>query len=465
MPLSQEQFDEIQELQRPLAAWFSIEDIVQRDRELMASHFIHRASGKEVAFSHAAQDVSRKLDDWAARLLEQEVRLYEMRIAEKYIQELVAPTTENDAAVVDVVTQYINGTEQTIKEEIAAFTQHQEEEWERSWSKLTKMAKRLRSELSITLRLNSELTRLELTDSGYEPLDRIGFAQTKVERFYAHYRQIPHPFDTKSSLHIPADELNRAIRLLVYVIFHPVDEPRLSGYENKFVSAFSRYLTCPRDASSSAVEQVAALFEPFLKKLAFLFDLRGTNGKLIWGAGLNDLLPAMQLTAADQKKDDTAYWHAQAVEDAVFRLAYQLRQKGAHEAHDYPYYERERNAYFVFAALLVSCLITLKTKPKVLDSITHQAHVDIVRDLLVKIEELVEAPYGPRIDDKSAAKPTRLGKLLTFAERAQALWPTCSTPLAEGLESEYLSVKGEQADEDREADIESYLEDMRGSQH
>jgi hypothetical protein len=84
---------------------------------------------------------------------------------------------------------------------------------------------------------------------------------------------------------------------------------------------------------------------------------------------------------------------------------------------------------------------------------------------LVKIEELVEGPYGPRIDDKSAAKPTRLGKLLTFAERAQALWPTCSTPLAEGLESEYLSVKGEQADEDREADIESYLEDMRGSQH
>ena len=39
--------------------------------------------------------------------------------------------------------------------------------------------------------------------------------------------------------------------------------------------------------------------------------------------------------------------------DAVFRLAYQLRQKGAHEAHDYPYYERERHAYFVFAARTV----------------------------------------------------------------------------------------------------------------
>jgi hypothetical protein len=210
---------------------------------------------------------------------------------------------------------------------------------------------------------------------------------------------------------------------------------------------------------------VAALFEPFLKKMSFLFDLRGANGRPIWGAGLNDLLPTMQLTAANLKNEDAAYWQVQPVEDAVFRLAYQLRQKGAHEAHDFPYYERERNAYFVFSAILVSCLIMLKTKPNILDTITHQAHVDFVRDLLVKIEELVEGPYGPRIDDKPTAKPTRLGKLLNFAERARALWPTCSRALAEGLESEYLSVKEELTEEDREADIESYLEDMRGDQY
>jgi hypothetical protein len=45
------------------------------------------------------------------------------------------------------------------------------------------------------------------------------------------------------------------------------------------------------------------------------------------------------------------------------------------------------------------------------------------------------------------------------------LWPACSTQLAVSLESEYLSVKNELAEEDREADIESYLEDMRGSQY
>jgi hypothetical protein len=45
------------------------------------------------------------------------------------------------------------------------------------------------------------------------------------------------------------------------------------------------------------------------------------------------------------------------------------------------------------------------------------------------------------------------------------LWPVCSTLLAVSLENEYLSVKGELAEEDREADIESYLEDMRGNQY
>jgi hypothetical protein len=465
MSLSQEQLDQIRDLQRPLAAWFSIEEIVKRDRELLASRFIHRDSGKEIAFPHAADDVYRKLDAWAARLMEQELRLYEARIAEKYVEESLTPTTGDDASVLDIVTQYLDSVQQALTTQISSFTRHAEEDWEKSWSKLRQTTKSLRIELSITLQLNGELTRLEAIENGYEPLDRIGFAQTRIERFYAHYRHIPHPFDGARNPSIAPDELNQAIRLLVYVVFHPVNEPRLSGYENKFVNSFSRYLTCSRDASSSAVEQVAALFEPFLKKLAFLFDVRGATGNPIWGGGLNDLLPALQLTSADLKKDDIAYWQARSVEDGVFRLAYQLRQKGAHEAHDYPYYDRERNAYFVFAALLVSCLITLRTHPKVLHAVTHQAHVDLVRDLLVKIEELVEGPYGARVENAPAAKPTRLGKLLALMERARTLWPACSTLLAVSLENEYLSVKGELAEGDREADIESYLEDLRGDQY
>jgi hypothetical protein len=115
--------------------------------------------------------------------------------------------------------------------------------------------------------------------------------------------------------------------------------------------------------------------------------------------------------------------------------------------------------------MLLACHTLIKINPNALDVVNHQGHVDYVRDLLVKIEELIEGPYGPRIDMDKSANLTRLGKLMKFAERAQALWPTCSTALAQRLESEYLSVKEELTEEDREADIESYLEDMRGSQY
>ena len=100
-------------------------------------------------------------------------------------------------------------------------------------------------------------------------------------------------------------------------------EHRLSGYESKFVSTFSRYLICPRDLSASAVEQVAALFEPFLKKLALLFDMRNAENKPIWGSGLDGLIEGMNLTAADLRNTDNAYWTSQSVEGAVFTPDYQ----------------------------------------------------------------------------------------------------------------------------------------------
>jgi hypothetical protein len=465
MALSQLQLEEIRQLQRPLDHWFSIDQIVNRDHDLLASHFVHRGSGQKVSFPHASEEVYRKLEAWASRLLEQELRAYEARIAEKYTVESLTPTHDDDASVSAAVMHYLQTSVDTIREKIAAFSKYQVEDWENSWSSLRKVARRLRSELSATVPLSGELARLELAEAGYEPLDRVGYAQTKIERFYSHYGRIPHPFDSNLSLTLSSDELKRAVRLLTYVVFHSVDEPRLSGYENKFVGAFSRYLTCPRDASSSAVEQVASLFEPFLKKLAFLFDVRGPNGKPIWGAGLSDLLPKMLLLSADLKNQERSYWSTQKAEDAVLRVAFQLRHASSHEAHEHPFFERERNAYFVFAAMLIGCLTIIKINSEVLDVVNHQRHVDFVRDLLVKIEELVEGPYGPRIDVHDSTRLNRLGKLFKFAERAQALWPTCSTALAEALDSEYISVKEELAEEDREADIESYLEDMRGSQY
>jgi hypothetical protein len=173
------------------------------------------------------------------------------------------------------------------------------------------------------------------------------------------------------------------------VIFHQVSEHRLTGFETKFVSAFLRYLTCPRDLSASAVDGVAALFEPFLKKLAFVFDLRDAGNNPIWPSGLDTLTAGLRLTAADLDKKNDGYWRSQGVEEAVLRVAYKLRHKGAHEAHDYPYYERERNAYSVFAALLVAAKILIAARPDVAKAIEHQSDVDSIRDVFVKVDELV----------------------------------------------------------------------------
>lgn len=79
----------------------------------------------------------------------------------------------------------------------------------------------------------------------------------------------------------------------------------------------------------------------------------------------------------------------------------------------------------------------------------------------MRVDELVEGPYGPRIGAETQAVPSRLHKLVAFTRRAQAIWPTCSRELFEGLESEYLSVKDDLIESDRQADLESYLEDMR----
>lgn len=175
MPLSKAQLEEIRHCQRPLDAWFSIEEIAKRDQDVLASHFVHRGSGQEVSFPHAAQDIYRKLEVWASRLWEQDFRAYEARIAEKYAVESLTPTSDDDTAVVAIVMLYLQTSVEAIREMIGAFSKYQVQDWESSWSSLRKMARHLRSELFASIALNGELIRLELAETGYEPLDRVGY--------------------------------------------------------------------------------------------------------------------------------------------------------------------------------------------------------------------------------------------------------------------------------------------------
>jgi hypothetical protein len=425
MSLPREVFAEIEGLLRKPSAWFSVPEIRKRRPELFASEFVIRATSEHFSVPHQPEQVHRDLESFAGSLLERELRTYELEIARVLAANSVTPSPEDDAVLVSTLTQYVKTGVEEIRSEIRAFTGKKDYEFASAWSELEETGKRITSELSVTVRLAGEISRLEMVDAGYETASETGIAQTKIERFYSQYSKIPHPFDVGRRLELSPVELRSATRLLLYVVFHQVSEHRLTGFESKFVSTFSRYLTCPRDLSASAVEQVAALFEPFLKKLALLFDVRDAANNPIWPNGLEGVTAGLRLTAADLRNAGDGYWRSQGVEDGVLRVAYQLRHKGAHEAHEYPYYERERNAYFVFAALLVAAKILIAARPEVAKTIEHQSVVDSIRDLFVKVDELV-GPYGPRVGGETPAIPSRLHKLPAFTRRAQAIWPTCS---------------------------------------
>jgi hypothetical protein len=54
--------------------------------------------------------------------------------------------------------------------------------WERTWSKVDETGKRMASEVSVTIRLAGEISRLEVVGSGHEPLDRVGVFQTALSQ-------------------------------------------------------------------------------------------------------------------------------------------------------------------------------------------------------------------------------------------------------------------------------------------
>jgi hypothetical protein len=466
MPLPETLLSEIRQSQRRLGDWFSVEEIRRRDPDLeVAARYIQKATGRELVVPRDKKGLYERLDDWAARLLEHEVRLYEQRIWELCSESSAVPSPEEDALLHDEMMQFMNSSVEQLKEEISRSSEYMPHQYGPR-SKLHVMAERMTAEMAITIPLAGEIARLELLDAGYEPVDRIGYAQMKMERFFAtNYAKIAHPFNDKRVLSIPIEILRRAIRLVTYVVFRKTNEPRLQGLEARFVGVFLRYLSCSRESSGPVVEQVAALWEPFVKKSAFVFKIADGAGKPVWKSGLDGLISGLGLSVSDLRRSEHSYWENRSVEDGILRLAYQLRHKGAHEAHEYVYYELERQAYFVFAALLVSCKFLAESNPEIAEVAQHQGDVDAVRDLFVRIDDLTIGLVGPRERPRSGGPPNRLEKLVSLSSRSQAVWPNCSARLRSLLESEHAAVKDELVEADREANLEAYLEAMREEQY
>ena len=449
---------EIWSLFRKPSDWFLIEKIRQSDREVEIAANIMKGKPNQLLY--------KKLEEWAARLLEKEVRLFEEKLWELCAENSATPSVDDDNVLVEHLREYINESAHELKQTISDFCRYNPDEWSGMRSTLQN-ASELTGEMSNTIPLAGEIARLEMLDSGQDTVDKLSHSQIRIERFLLKtYSVIPHPFSDVEPLSLSQDNLDEAIRLTTYVVFTKVEEPRLNGFEGKFVNVFLRYLSSSRELSSTIVEQVAALFEPFLKKLSFLFDWKHANGKPLWNYSLEPLVVGLNLSEADLKKSDKAYWQGRSVQDGTLRLAFQLRHKSAHEAHRHLYYEAERYAYFVFAALVISCHRVLQANPKIREAVTHQAAVDSIRDLFVRIEDLKAGPDGPRLLSSTPHVPaTRLEKLLALTARAQTIWPNCSPLLFQCLESEYHSVQWRLIERDREADLEAYFDSMRPDEY
>jgi len=57
MALPPEVLNEIDQLRRKPVEWFSIDEITQRDPELLAAQFIKRDTGEKVSFPHESRDI------------------------------------------------------------------------------------------------------------------------------------------------------------------------------------------------------------------------------------------------------------------------------------------------------------------------------------------------------------------------------------------------------------------------
>ncbi len=173
---------------------------------------------------------------------------------------------------------------------------------------------------------------------------------------------VPHPFQGLGEVSFNANDLRDAVACVRLVLEAPVPDPRLSDLRDRFLGAFHAYLETPRDQDGplvNAVERLAQLVEPYLKKLVLLFYptlvYQGAKRRApLWHFGTEQILKDLQLVSSDLKKAETAYWQGQAAEAAIWRLAYVSRHKGTHEAHllDLPSLERMVTA--VVAALLLA---------------------------------------------------------------------------------------------------------------
>jgi len=205
-----------------------------------------------------------------------------------------------------------------------------------------------------------------------------------------YFKSLCHPFCPSITIGLDHADLAEAIDFACQIVGAPVNEPRLSNFDMAFEAAFNQYLVISRDqggALHNAVERLAGLLEPFLKKLTYLSYpnrtyRKGKKARPLWHFGMEDILNASGMAAPGLDKTDPKYWEKQPVEQAMWRIALISRHKGAHETHRYDLVELERIATAVICCYLLSARFALKDTTSRATSLIRSGEARRLEELL-----------------------------------------------------------------------------------
>ena len=204
----------------------------------------------------------------------------------------------------------------------------------------------------------------------------------------AYLAAIEHPFAPGVVLELAPTELEEAVAFVLQVLMTQVKEHRLADLDARFGTSFEQYLVVSRDQTGAlvnAIERLATLLEPFLKKLVYLCYPRrtvaGTRTPL-WHCTMDRIIRELALATADLGRTEDSYWQQQDLVDAIWRVAVASRHKGAHEAHRYNLVELERLARAILTCYVLAARRALRDPGSMSDSVRATARVRQLEELL-----------------------------------------------------------------------------------
>jgi HEAT repeat protein len=148
------------------------------------------------------------------------------------------------------------------------------------------------------------------------------------------FATVKHPLDAANA--VPMAGIAGLTDALLAFLAIDCPEPDLQNLNSRFLAAFTEFNDArPFDAAtkSRAIDALATGLEAYLKKIAYFHfgpaapQWRLTLGKIIKGGGLFNYQPDLQHDAADK-----SYWLGRSVRETVIKLAYDMRNQGAHRA-------------------------------------------------------------------------------------------------------------------------------------